>query len=94
MKESDKTVKILVSGQVQGVFFRQSAREKALDLGLRGTAQNLPDGKVLIFANGPSGAISHFVAWCHQGPIRAEVTAVEVTDLPHQYFDGFHILRW
>lgn len=67
----------LVSGRVQGVFFRASTREQALALGLDGYARNLPDGRVEVIACGTVAALASLRDWLHQGPRLAEVTAVE-----------------
>jgi acylphosphatase len=69
---------ILVSGKVQGVFYRASTVEKALELGLKGFAQNLPDGRVLIEAEGDLVTLQKLVEWCKKGPSRAVVTGVDV----------------
>jgi acylphosphatase len=68
---------VYVSGQVQGVFFRDSAREKAQQLGLNGWVKNLPDGRVEALFEGPSERVREMVRWCEQGPSQAEVEDVE-----------------
>ena len=68
--------RFLVSGKVQGVFFRASTRERALDLGLSGRATNLPDGRVDVIAEGDAGALDALEAWLHQGPPAARVESV------------------
>lgn len=88
-----QTVSILVSGKVQGVYYRQSTCEKALELGLTGTVKNLTNGSVLIQASGPSQLLNQFIAWCRQGPAMAEVTNVEVTSIDPTAFVGFSIIR-
>ena len=87
-----QTISITVSGKVQGVFYRQSTREKARELGLAGHVQNMPDGSVHILATGPREKLDQLISWCHQGPPRSRVTSVKITDLPYQEFNGFHIL--
>lgn len=69
----------VISGEVQGVFFRASTREKAQELGLTGWVRNLPTGSVEVVAEGDAGALSELLAWCHQGPELAEVSSV----VPH-----------
>lgn len=65
-----------VSGRVQGVYFRASAREAARGLGLRGWVRNLPDGRVEALAAGPADALDAFGRWLAQGPPQASVTSV------------------
>jgi acylphosphatase len=92
MAESMKHVKIRVQGQVQGVFFRQSAREKAEELDVTGWARNESDRSVYIEAEGKSEALEKFLEWCRQGPPAASVSQVEqefIDDL--QNFQGFKI---
>ena len=69
--------RFLVSGKVQGVFFRASTREQALKLGLHGHATNLPDGRVEVIAAGDSSALDALERWLHIGPLMARVIAVE-----------------
>jgi acylphosphatase len=68
---------VYVSGQVQGVFFRDSTREKAEQLGLAGWVRNLPDGRVEALFEGPSKSVREMVRWCEEGPSYAEVEGVD-----------------
>ena len=72
--------RFLVSGKVQGVWFRAGTREQALRLGLRGHACNLGDGRVEVLAMGEADAIERLAMWLQQGPPRARVDAVERRD--------------
>ena len=67
-----------VRGSVQGVWFRASTAERATALGLRGRAENLPDGSVLVHAAGAPAALDALIAWLHEGPPMARVDVVEV----------------
>jgi acylphosphatase len=69
--------RFLVSGRVQGVFYRASTREQALRLGLAGSAVNLPDGRVEVRAEGDAAALDQLENWLHHGPPAARVDAVE-----------------
>lgn len=69
--------RFVVSGKVQGVFFRASAREQALELDLRGYAKNLPDGRVEVLAAGSDAALDALAAWLRQGPPLARVDDLE-----------------
>ena len=73
--------RFLVSGKVQGVFFRASTREQALKLGLRGYAKNLPDGRVEVLAEGDERALNALERWLHVGPPMARVELVERGDV-------------
>lgn len=73
-----KAQRFLVSGRVQGVFYRASTRSEALRLGLSGHARNLPDGRVEVLAVGEAIAIDALARWLWQGPPAAEVKHVEV----------------
>ena len=68
---------IRVSGQVQGVFFRDSTREKAEELGLAGWVKNLLDGQVEAVFEGPSESVREMVRWCEEGPPHASVENVD-----------------
>jgi acylphosphatase len=63
---------------VQGVFFRASTAEFAQSLALRGRAENLPDGSVLVTAAGGAEALDRLVAWLRHGPPMARVESLEI----------------
>jgi acylphosphatase len=69
---------LVVSGRVQGVFFRSSALERARDLGLTGWVRNRLDGTVELVAEGDATALAELHAWCVKGPRGAVVRDVEV----------------
>ncbi len=71
-------IKVRITGKVQGVFFRHSAREQAEALKINGWIKNQPDGSVLSEASGPRESLLSFIAWCKQGPPRANVEDVNV----------------
>jgi acylphosphatase len=68
--------KFIVSGKVQGVFFRASACTQAQELGLSGYAKNLPNGDVEVLANGTDAALEVLERWLHAGPPAARVANV------------------
>ena len=88
-----RTISIIITGKVQGVFFRQSAREKAHELGLTGQAKNLENGHVHIIVTGSGEQLAIFSDWCKTGPPRAIVTDVEITELPLILYKDFTIIR-
>jgi acylphosphatase len=69
---------LLVLGRVQGVFYRASAQQEGMRLGLLGEVRNLPDGNVEAIVEGPRERIEEFVEWCKRGPPSAEVENVRV----------------
>ena len=83
--------KALVSGRVQGVFFRDSTRRQALRLGLRGYAVNLPDGRVEVLACGPKEVLDELAAWLNHGPAAARVTDVQMELVEEKVPTGFTI---
>ena len=85
--------RFLVSGKVQGVWYRASAREQALALHLEGFARNLPDGSVEVVALGEEKALDALEAWLWQGPPLAKVTEVRRDALAsNPSFSGFSTL--
>ena len=85
------TLRFVVSGRVQGVFFRASARAEATRLGLAGSSQNLDDGCVEVIAIGPDAALDALERWLWQGPPSARVEAVARETIADRYADGFQI---
>lgn len=71
---------ILISGRVQGVYYRASMQEQATALGLIGWCRNLPDGRVEAVAQGPLQQLEQLVVWCRQGPPHATVQEVQVKE--------------
>ena len=76
-----RRVKLLVSGRVQGVYFRMFTQKKAKKLGINGYVRNLEDGRVEIIAEAESELLDKMIAWAHKGPITARVDQVEREDL-------------
>jgi acylphosphatase len=88
-----RKVKILVSGRVQGVYFRLFTQKKAKQLAVHGNVKNLSDGRVEIFAEADSEIIDKFIVWCGHGPVTARVDHIEVTELePEGGFAKFEII--
>lgn len=74
-----KRVALKIYGQVQGVFFRANAREKAQKLGLNIEAENMPDGTVYIVIKNNNKNIKKFIDWCKKGPELAKVERVKIS---------------
>jgi acylphosphatase len=86
--------RVRISGMVQGVFFRQSTRDRARELGLAGWVRNRSDGAVEATFQGTPEAVEEMLRWCHQGPPGARVAAVEVIEeASHEPLAGFSIRR-
>ena len=71
----------LVSGKVQGVFYRASTAEQARRLGVTGYAKNLPDGRVEVLACGEEARVKELIGWLWKGPPAAKVQGVDVRDV-------------
>ena len=76
-----KRISIIVSGKVQGVFYRANTEKKAKEIGLTGFVRNEPDGNVYIEAQGTPEKLDEFVKWCKQGPDRARVDEIILKEL-------------
>jgi acylphosphatase len=72
--------RVVVHGRVQGVFFRDSCRREAEHYGVTGWVRNAPDGTVEGFFEGPDDAVESLVKWAHDGPSKASVSHLDVTD--------------
>lgn len=71
----------LVSGRVQGVFYRASTAERARALSVTGYAKNLPDGRVEVLACGEEAKVKELIEWLWQGPPAAKVEQIEIADV-------------
>ena len=92
MAETKKTVRSIIHGRVQGVFFRDTARHVARKLNIKGSAVNLSDGTVEVIAEGAANEVKQFQSWLAIGPDMATVTKVETVDLEsHMEFKDFKI---
>jgi len=77
-----KRARVVVTGRVQGVFFRAACADAARRLGLGGHVRNLPDRRVEAAFEGSEAEVDTMVEWCRRGPEMARVDAVEVTSEP------------
>jgi acylphosphatase len=80
-----------VSGKVQGVYFRVSTQQKAIEYSLSGYARNLVDGEVEVFLSGEEANIEKMLAWLQHGPTRAEVNKVKQKQVEWQEHNFFSI---
>jgi acylphosphatase len=86
------TVRFVVSGRVQGVFFRASARSEAARLGIAGQARNMADGTVEVVASGDESALDELETWLRIGPPAARVDSVTREAVADRDFSGFRSL--
>ncbi len=87
-----QTIKIVVKGRVQGVFFRQGVRDTAQKLGLVGYVKNIPDGSVEIMATGEKPVLARLLRWAQKGSEAARVDEVDSEILAGVVnFEGFEI---
>jgi acylphosphatase len=93
LQRDDRTkARVRVRGRVQGVFFRDSTRGKAEELGLSGYVMNTPDGDVEAVFEGPKDGVEEMVRWCGQGPPQASVENVDVDyETPGDDLTGFEV---
>jgi acylphosphatase len=71
------SVRVYITGRVQGVCYRAETRQQACNLGLTGWVKNLPDGQVEILAEGEEQRVRDLISWCRQGPPRSRVDLIE-----------------
>lgn len=88
-----QTFQLKIFGKVHGVFYRQSTREKAIELGIKGTVRNCDDDTVEIIATGSKEQVDKLISWCWHGPPKAKVTNVSSQELSLQQFTNFLIIR-
>jgi acylphosphatase len=84
-------ISILVTGKVQGVFFRATTKAKADELGVKGFVRNQPDGGVYIEAEADPLVLSAFESWCKMGPPRARVERIDVTGGDLKFYSDFSV---
>ena len=88
----NKQVHLIISGVVQGVFFRARASSAARSLKLSGYVRNLSNGDVEVVAEGGEAALQKMIDWCRRGPAGARVDQVEIKwEEPTNQFDHFQI---
>lgn len=75
----NQRARIIVTGIVQGVYFRDSTRRKAEEFHVGGIVRNRPDGTVEIVCEGPEDAVKSLIEWCGHGPRGALVKDMEIT---------------
>lgn len=86
-----KHYNIKVTGEVQGVWYRKSTQQKAVELGIKGFVQNQPDWSVYIEAEGTETQLKTLLDWCAKGPEHAKVEKVVWEEKELQFFEDFVI---
>ena len=89
-----KSFTVTVSGKVQGVFFRASAKQKADELGVKGIVRNERNGDVYIEVEGDEEAVEDFLNWCKHGPPSAKVLGCQVKEKKSEGYSDFRIARF
>jgi acylphosphatase len=82
---------VVVRGRVQGVWFRESCRRQAIELGLAGWVRNRADGTVEVEFEGAEADVANAVVWCRVGPPAADVAGIDVTPVAPTGTSGFAV---
>lgn len=83
--------RVVVRGRVQGVFFRDSCRQRAEEGGVAGSVRNLDDGGLEAVFEGDEAAVGRLVEWCSKGPRGARVDSVDVAEEDPRGVSGFRV---
>jgi acylphosphatase len=86
-----RTIHFIVTGTVQGVFFRAACRQAAVGLDICGWVRNLPDGRVEGMATAEPEKLQPLRDWLKRGPERAKVDKLEISEQPYQAFESFEV---
>ncbi len=87
-----KTIHLVVSGRVQGVYFRAFTKKRALKLDITGFVSNQENGDVEIVAQAEQESLDSFINWCHEGPLMAKVENMDINELStSEIFPNFEI---
>jgi acylphosphatase len=84
-------IRVLISGRVQGVFFRGTCQGVARQHGVSGWVRNLPDGTVEAVFEGPAEGVRRLVEWSGTGPRDAVVEDIRVDEEPPEGISGFEV---
>lgn len=84
---------ITITGQVQGVGFRYSAKNQAITIGIKGIIKNLENGDVYIEAESSKEKLHLFIDWCYRGPAHASVKNIAIVEDKICHYNYFEIIR-
>ncbi|MEK6875671.1 MAG: acylphosphatase [Nanoarchaeota archaeon] len=88
-----KSVRLYITGIVQGVFFREFVKSNAEKLNVRGFVRNLEDGRIEVFVEGSSPDVNKMIEICKQGPKHSQIKNVEEKEEKFQGFKEFKVLH-
>jgi len=88
-----KSVRLYISGTVQGIFFRQFIKENAERYNVKGFVRNLEDGRVEVFAEGDIESVEKLIELCKTGPKHAKIEKVDIKEEKFQDFKEFKLLH-
>ncbi len=88
-----KSVRLYITGTVQGIFFRAFIKENAERYNVKGFVRNLEDGRVEVFLEGDADAVNKMIELCKKGPKHSQIKKVEIKDERFQDFKTFKILH-
>lgn len=88
-----KSVRLYISGTVQGIFFRQFIKENAERNNIRGFVRNLEDGRVEAFIEGDNESVDKMIELCQKGPKHSKIDKVEIKEEKFQDFKEFKVLH-
>ena len=91
MSETAITRRLVISGRVQGVYFRDSMRQQARQLGVTGWVRNRADGTVEAMVHGKPDSVEKMIKWAHHGPDTAKVIGVQIEEAQGQ-FENFDLM--
>jgi acylphosphatase len=88
-----QTVHLLITGRVQGVFFRETSRKVAEKLNIKGWIKNTADERVEAMITGEENDVNDFIKWCKIGPQNARVKEVMVSKEADTFFEDYEVRR-
>lgn len=88
-----KTIRVYITGIVQGVFFRKFLEEKANEFSVRGFCRNLEDGRIEVVVEGRDERVNEMLDACKKGSQHSEVKDIQIQELRHQGFKDFKVMR-
>jgi len=88
-----KSIRLYITGTVQGIFYRAFVKENAEKLNVKGFVRNLEDGRVEVFLEGNTNEVDKMIELCKKGPKHSEIRKVEIKDEKFQDFRVFKVLH-